>query len=64
MGRKPSFTAEQLTTVRDMLASGSAIGSVARVTGLSRQAVYRIQAEPTWAEQLLERWRGMYPHRP
>jgi putative DNA-invertase from lambdoid prophage Rac len=63
-GRKPSFTAEQLSTVRDMLASGSAIGGVAKATGLSRQAIYRIQAEPTWAEQLLERWRRMYPQRP
>jgi putative DNA-invertase from lambdoid prophage Rac len=54
LGRKPSFTAEQLTAVRDMLASGSAIGGVARATGLSRQAIYRIQAEPTWAQQLLE----------
>jgi putative DNA-invertase from lambdoid prophage Rac len=45
LGRKPSFTAEQLTTIRDMLASGSAIGGVARATGLSRQAIYRIQAD-------------------
>ncbi len=64
LGRKPSFTAEQLTTVRDMLASGSAIGAIAKATGLSRQAIYRIQAEPTWAEQLLARWRRMYPQYP
>lgn len=56
LGRKPSFTAAQLTTVRDMLASGSAVGATAKETGLSRQTVYRIQAEPTWADALLARW--------
>jgi putative DNA-invertase from lambdoid prophage Rac len=52
-GRKPSFTAEQLATVRDMMASGSTIGAIAKATGLPCQAIYRIQAEQAWAEQLL-----------
>ena len=56
LGRKPSFTAAQLATVRDMLASGSAVGAAAKETGLSRQTVYRIQAEPAWADALLARW--------
>jgi putative DNA-invertase from lambdoid prophage Rac len=39
-----------------MLPSGAVIGSIAKATGLSRQTVYRIQAEPAWADALLERW--------
>ena len=56
LGRKPSFTSKQLATVRDMLACQSAIGAISDATGLSRQTIYRIQADPTWADALLARW--------
>ena len=56
LGRKPSFTSAQLAVVRDMLAGQSAIGAISDATGLSRQAVYRIQADPAWADALLARW--------
>jgi putative DNA-invertase from lambdoid prophage Rac len=56
LGRKPSFTREQLATVRDMLANESAISAIAKATGLSRQTVYRIKGEPVWADTLLARW--------
>ena len=56
LGRKPSFTAAQVATVRDMLASDHSIGAIAKSTGLSRQTIYRIKAEPAWAEALLARW--------
>lgn len=56
LGRKPSFTAAQVTTVRDMLATEQPVSAIARATGLSRQTVYRIESEPAWAEELLARW--------
>lgn len=58
-GRKPSFTKEQLHTVRSMLASGSGgTSAIARATGLSRQTVLRIAADPGKAEALLGTWNG------
>jgi DNA invertase Pin-like site-specific DNA recombinase len=54
-GRKPSYTREQLTTVQDMLQSAS-VSDVAKATNLSRQTVYRIQADPAAAEAALATW--------
>ena len=55
-GRKPSFTRSQLTTVRDM--DGKGVGEIAKVTGLSRQTIYRIKADPIAAEAMLASWTG------
>jgi putative DNA-invertase from lambdoid prophage Rac len=55
-GRKPSFTRNQLTTVRDM--DGQGVGEIAKATGLSRQTVYRIKADPAAAEAVLAGWTG------
>lgn len=55
-GRKPSFTHTQLTTVRDM--DGQGVGEIAKATGLSRQTVYRIKADPAAAEAVLASWAG------
>lgn len=56
LGRKPTFTEGRLQIVRDMLANDAAISAIATATGLSRQTVYRIKADPTWADGLLVRW--------
>lgn len=55
-GRKPSFTREQVATVRDLLTKGTRIAEVARASGLTRQTVYRIQADPEAAEKALALW--------
>ena len=55
-GRAPSFDRAQLDTVRNMLGQGSGISAIAKATGLSRQAVYRIQADPAGAEASLATW--------
>lgn len=55
-GRKPSFTRAQLNAVTDMLGQEAGIGAIARATGLSRQSIYRIQANPSEAEASLARW--------
>ena len=58
-GRAPSFDRAQLDTVRNMLGQGSGISAIAKATGLSRQAVYRIQADPAGAEATLATWGGL-----
>lgn len=58
LGRKPSFTRTQLTTVRDMLGTGAGISEVAKVSGLSRQTVYRIKDDMAGAEAALATWGG------
>jgi DNA invertase Pin-like site-specific DNA recombinase len=56
LGRAPSFSAEKVAVVRDMLAAGHGVSAVAKATNLSRQAVYRVKDNPAWAEALLARW--------
>jgi putative DNA-invertase from lambdoid prophage Rac len=55
-GRKPSFTRKQLNQVRDMLTTGTSISTIAKTTGLSRQAIYRLKDNPAWAERVLATW--------
>ncbi len=55
-GRAPSFDRAQLDAVTAMLGQGSGVSAVAKATGLSRQAVYRIQADPAGAEATLALW--------
>jgi putative DNA-invertase from lambdoid prophage Rac len=56
LGRAPSFTATQVATVRDMLATGQGVTAVARTTKLSRQAIYRLKDNPAWAETSIAKW--------
>jgi putative DNA-invertase from lambdoid prophage Rac len=57
-GRKPTFTRQQFTLVRELLSQGIAISSIAKTTGLKRQSIYRIQASP---EQQLAALAAWYP---
>jgi putative DNA-invertase from lambdoid prophage Rac len=55
-GRKPSYTASQFVAVCDLLGQSAGIGSIAKLTGLSRQAIYRIKEDPAAAEAALIGW--------
>lgn len=55
-GRKPTFTREQATIVRDMMGQQAGVSTIAKATGLSRQAIYRIHADPAKAEATLRQW--------
>jgi len=55
-GRKPSYSRTQYDAVRNMLEQGTKIGSIAQVTGLSRQAIYRIRDDAAGAEASLAAW--------
>jgi putative DNA-invertase from lambdoid prophage Rac len=56
LGRKPSFDATKLETARAMLGSETPIATIAKATGLTRQTIYRVKADPVWAEGLLAKW--------
>jgi putative DNA-invertase from lambdoid prophage Rac len=55
LGRKPSYTRQQLDRVLSALSSASApsLSTVARAEGLTKQTVYRIKADPPAAEAAL-----------
>jgi DNA invertase Pin-like site-specific DNA recombinase len=42
--------------VRDMLNQEAGISAIFKVTGLSRQTVYRIDADPVGSESALAAW--------
>jgi DNA invertase Pin-like site-specific DNA recombinase len=56
-GRKPSYSRDQFSLVRDMLGTGVAgTSEIARATGLTRQTVLRIRGDMAEAEAALARW--------
>ncbi len=55
-GRKPTFTPEQFGLVRQMLGQGLGVSAIAKATGLKRQSIYRIQAEPDQQAAALRSW--------
>lgn len=55
-GRKPSYTRQQFEAARAMLSQEAGVSAIAKATSLSRQTVYRIQAEPAGAEAALSSW--------
>jgi DNA invertase Pin-like site-specific DNA recombinase len=55
-GRKPSFDRAQLEAVRMMLGQEIGVSEIARTTGLTRQTVYRVQADPHGQETILAAW--------
>lgn len=58
LGRKPSFTREQLRDVIEALSVGTAPATIARDAGLSRQTVYRIKDDPEGCAALVSAWGG------
>jgi DNA invertase Pin-like site-specific DNA recombinase len=63
-GRKPTFSPEQFRLVRDLLHQGIAVTAIAKTTGLKRQSVYRIQAEPDRQLAALATWYSPEPAKP
>lgn len=55
-GRKPSYSRDTLNKVVDLLALEARTTDIAKATGLTRQAVLRIKADPVGAEEILSRW--------
>jgi putative DNA-invertase from lambdoid prophage Rac len=55
-GRRPSYTREQMTVVQNMIGQNAGISEIAKVSGLSRQTIYRIKDDPAAAEAALAVW--------
>ena len=55
-GRKPSYSREQLAMVQDMLGQSASTSHIAKISGLSRQTVYRIKDDPAATETALTLW--------
>jgi putative DNA-invertase from lambdoid prophage Rac len=55
-GKKPSYSREAYERVVNMLAVGNGASEIAKVTGLSRQAVLRIKGDPVASETALSKW--------
>lgn len=56
LGRKPSYSREQLDPVRDMIGQSATIAAIAKAVGLSRQTIYRIKDDAAGAEAALATW--------
>jgi putative DNA-invertase from lambdoid prophage Rac len=55
-GRKPSFDWNTFAAVQQMLSQGIAVAEMAKITGLTRQTIYRIQKEPGRQAAALAAW--------
>lgn len=55
-GRKPTFDRAQFDEVLALVEAGSGHSAIAKATGLNRNAVIRIAADPAKAVQSLARW--------
>ncbi|WP_341864132.1 recombinase family protein [Gymnodinialimonas sp. 57CJ19] len=55
-GKKPSYDAQQLKIVSTMLADGAGATAIANASGLTRQTVLRVRADPAAAQAAVERW--------
>src|SRR6185369_9655520 len=49
-GRKPSYSRKQFESAQAMLQKSASVGEVARITGLTRQTVYRLRDDPASAQ--------------
>jgi hypothetical protein len=58
LGRKPSYSREQLVRVLDLLATGSDV-AIAKQVGLDRLAIRRIRQDPAKAESALASWEAL-----
>jgi putative DNA-invertase from lambdoid prophage Rac len=58
LGRKPSYSREQLDRILDLLATESDV-TIAKQVGLDRLAIRRIRQDPAKAEAALVAWEGL-----
>lgn len=55
-GKKPSFQRRDLELVMSMLETGEGTSAISKASGLTRQTVLRIKADPHNADNALKRW--------
>ena len=64
LGRRPTFTRDQLDAVVSLAKAGKGASEIARSTGLSRPTVIRIRADAAAASAALARWEPPAPPAP
>lgn len=57
IGRKPSYSAEQIGQVVSLVGNGTGVSEISKLIGLSRAAIYRIQKSPAAAYKSVLSWR-------
>jgi DNA invertase Pin-like site-specific DNA recombinase len=62
-GRKPSFSRKQFENAQVMLGKPLSVAEVARITGLTRQTVYRTKDAPAAARSCADHLGNVSPHR-
>ena len=58
-GRKPSYTAAQVSSIMQKFKEGDGVNKIARDVGLSKFSVSRITRDPDKALESLSRWSGI-----
>lgn len=56
LGRKPSYSSGDVPKVLGLLGEGRSVSAIAKELGLSRQAIYRIQKDPSTAIATAKAW--------
>jgi putative DNA-invertase from lambdoid prophage Rac len=56
LGRKPSYSADQISQVTSLVADGKGVSEIAKQLGLSRATVYRVQKCPAEAFASVRAW--------
>lgn len=56
LGRKPSYTADAIAQVIALTDEGMGVTQMAKIIGLSRASIYRIQKNPAAAHQGFQAW--------
>jgi len=56
LGRKPSYSTSDVPRVLGLLGEGRAVSAISKELGLSRQAIYRIQENPSAAIATAQAW--------
>ena len=56
LGRKPSYTADQISQVVTLSGDGKGVSEISKLLGLSRAAIYRIQKSPADAQKSVQSW--------
>ncbi|CAA0093346.1 Transposon Tn3 resolvase [Starkeya nomas] len=63
-GRKPGFDREQFERVCELLAQDTGASEIAKLTGVTRQTIYRIKDHPAEQIKALETWGLWAPRKP
>lgn len=56
LGRKPSYASKDVPKALELLGQGRGVSAIAKELGLSRQAIYRIQENPSAAIATAQAW--------